>query len=409
MSRLLLALSLGLATWLVAHSPARAEPKVERTVNCVYPAESLAGALTDLAAQLGYTFVPGDFADGFELDELIWVHARGVSPEAAAALIGASGGVRVGVDHANRSVTVASIDDAQPAAAVVRMFRVDAVTHRFVAYQKRYGAKLAAGATPEMFYQPTATQELQGAITEILQLEGAPGSAVGKRLLYTRPEADLTRISELIALLDSPHGGESQALALDRDYRRRLAAAKSDFRGEEMSVSAMLWQLFKDVDFPVFIDNGLMQSLDFEFDTTNVGLTRERNHHEALLALAQEQDFAIDHRLGALRLHDEGYAGAAGYQVFEVGVLLAELEQEYAALKTAEELQDGFNGDLRSEGGVQVIVEALALQLENSGHAPLIRAYGSRIAVVGGVDVIDHAREVLEAIGWKSQPSEEKK
>jgi hypothetical protein len=390
---------LGVATAVAVCTPAFAEPKVERKVNCVYPGETLGSALADFAGQLGFTFVPGEMEDGMELDELIWVHARGITADSACVLIGASGGVRVKLDETNRQVTVAEPDEVLPEVARVSAFKVDALCRQFIEYQNRYGVADDPNSGDEV-YRPTASEELRDAIAEILQLDGAVGSAVGKRIVYTRGESELARIAELLKLLETH--GESDALRLDREHRGKLGALKSDFRGGEMLVSAMLWQVFKDCDAPVYIDSSLMASLDLQFDLTNVGLIREQTHYDALLALAREQGFWIDSRNGALRLHEDVFEGASGYRVFDVSALLVELEKEYAELKTTK-AHEGFQGDLRSEGGVQVIVAALALQLENAGYSPLIRAFGSRIVMVGGVEIVDRTAEILTAIGWTQE------
>lgn len=381
-------------------SPARAEPKSERTVNCVYPGETLGGAIGDLATQLGYAFVPGELEDSYELGELIWVHARDVSLDAACVMISQSGGVGVHVDEANRRVTVtaeAGVTDASR----VRAFRVDALCAAHKEYEASYGF-LEQDIDSAEVYRASATDELIETIDAILQLAGASASAVGKRLIYTRPAAELDRIAELLRLLEGH--GESEALRLDREHRAKLSAHRSDFRSDEVLMSAVLWQLFKDYEAPVYIDHALMDAVDLESQTTEVALTREKTHYDALLALAREQEFAIDSRNGALRLHADSFEGASGYRVFDVSALLAELEKEYADLRTGD-AADGFSGDLRSEGGAMVIVDALAVQLENAGYSPLVCSFGARVVVVGGVEIVGHAAEVLTAIGW----TEEKK
>lgn len=389
-----------------SQAPVAAEPKVERTVNCVYPAAVLGTALSDLATQLGFAFEPGEFADSYELEGLVWVHAKGVSPELAAKLLSASAGVRVVLDDANRTLTVRALDaSAEP--PKVRAFKVDALCRQYLDYQKRYGFQGDAGS-PELFDNPTATEELRDAAAEVLQLgEEAPGSAVGKRLVYTRNAADLDRLDELFRLLES--GGESSALRQDRLNRDALSKLRSEFGGEQPLLSATLWQLFKDCPTPVYLDYSLMQAVDFEYDSTEARLGGELNHHEALLAVAREQGFEIDSLNGALRLHQAYFSSSASYRVFDVSGLLAELEKQYAELKTDSQTQEGFQGDLRTEGGVQVVVDALSIQLDNAGCASLVRAYGSRLVVSGGVDVIDRAAEVLAAMGWQAEGERKEK
>ncbi|MCB9934899.1 MAG: hypothetical protein H6840_04320 [Planctomycetes bacterium] len=359
----------------------------------------MATALGDLATQLGYTFEPGELAETYELEQQIWVLARGVTARRAAELISASGGVRVSLDDANRLLTV-SEEPEKPEAGKVRAFKVDALCRQYLDYQKRYGLR-GGPAQPDVLYQPTAAEELRDAAAEILQLgDEAPGSAVGKRLIYTRGASDLARLEELFRLMES--AGESQALRQDRENREGLKKMHTEFSDDQILLSAVLWRLFKECEAPIYIDHSLMQSLDFEYDTTELRFSADTSHYDVLLALAREQEFAVDSMHGALRLHQAYFSGSASYQVFDVSGLLIDLEKQYAELKTDAESLEGFQGDLRSEGGVQVIVDALCIQLENAGCAPLVRAFGSRVVVSGGVDVIDRAAEVMTAMGWEN-------
>lgn len=398
--------TLGFISLLVVlswHAPSHAEPV--KKVNCVYPGERLVSALSDFATQLGYVFEPSDYEETLDLDEPIWVLARDVEPELAARIIGASGSVRVKLDSSNRRLTLSDADTDEQISPQTRGFEAGDLCKQFLAYQQRYGKKGAADA-PDLLYRPTATEALRDAIEEILMLtemEGGSGSAVGKRLLYTRDSDDLVNIAELLRLLKSEYGGESSALHLDRRNREALAKLHSDFQPGDGLFSAMLYQLFKDSGLPVYVDAGLMGQFDLEYDVTEVALHAESSHLVALQELAREHYFAVDSVGGALRLHEQDYEGGASYRVFNMDTQLAALEQEYLELKTAEDVLEGFQGDLRSQGGIDVIVDALEVQLDAAGHSPLIRAYGSRLVVVGGVDVIDAAVEVLQALGWSGE------
>ncbi|MCA8918076.1 MAG: hypothetical protein KDB68_01440 [Planctomycetes bacterium] len=386
-----------------------AQAETAKTVNCVYPGEVLASALADFSTQLGYRFEPGDYEDSFEIEQPIWVLAKDVKPELAARMIGASGGVQINLDDANRRITLTDLDSDEADARSVKGFKIDDLAAHFLAYQKRYG-RVGDGTDPDLLYRPTATEELRDAISEILRLEeteGGAGSAVGKRLIYTRSKTELAQISELIQLLGTAAGGESAALKLDRRNRDELRKLRSDFQPGDGLLSALLYQLFKDYSVPVYIDAGLMGQFDFQYDTTEVTLEATSTHFDALQALARENFFAVDSVGGALRLNQQDYAGSASYRVFDVSELLVELEQAYTELKTGEDVLEGFHGDLRSHGGVDVVIDALELQLESAGHSPLIRAYGALVVVVGGVDVVDAGVEVLEAMGWKQAEANE--
>lgn len=376
-----------------------AEPKKERKVNCVYPGEALQTALADFSTQLGYSLELGEFEDTWELEQPIWVHSKGVPANRAAEMIGASGGMRVELNPAARTVSVAELDDDRLPATKVKAFKVEKLARAFIAYQKRYTLAGDSEDKPDMTYRPSGTEELRDAVEEILQLTetGGGGSALGMRLVYSRTSEDLEMVGELLKLIESP--GESSALREDRENRAQMQKLRSEFAGKDQMVSAVLWQLFKDAPVPVYLDHSVAGMFDFEYDTTRVSLRKDRTHYDALLELAREYEFSIDSVNGALRLHTLDWEGSASYRVYDTSALLEELEKEYEALKT-EGVEEGYRGDLRKEGGVEVIVDALAHQLENAGHAPLIRAYGSRIVVVGGVDVIDRAGEVLAALGW---------
>lgn len=386
-----------------------AQAESTKTVNCVYPGEVLGSALSDFATQLGYRFEVGEYEETFEIEQPIWVLAKSVKPELAARMIGASGGVQVNLDDANRRITLTDPDSDVANKPSVKGFKTDDLAKQYLAYQARYG-RVGDGSDPDLLYRPTATEELRDAISEILRLEeteGGAGSAVGKRLIYTRSDPELAQISELIELLSTPDGGESAALKLDRGNRDALRKLRSDFQPGDGLLSALLYQLFKDYSGPVYIDAGLMGQFDFQYDTTEITLEASATHFDALQALARENYFAVDSVGGALRLNQQDYAGSASYRVFDVNELLVQLEKDYAELKTGDEVLEGFQGDLRSHGGVEVILDALELQLESAGHSPLIRAYGAMLVVVGGVDVIDSGAEVLEAMGWKPPETKE--
>ncbi|MBZ0135883.1 MAG: hypothetical protein K8I27_05880 [Planctomycetes bacterium] len=389
-----------LAPILLVCVNAGAEPKEERKVNCVYPGEVFQNALGDFATQLGYTLELGEYEDTWELEQPIWVHAKGVPATRAAEMISASGGLRVDLSATARTISLSEFDDDRLPATEVRSFKVEKLVREFLGYQKRYGRVRVGEEAPDLTYRPSGTEELRDAVEEILRLTetGGGGSALGMRLVYSRDATDIAKIAELLKLLEAP--GESEALRQDRDNRAHMQSLRSEFAGADQLVSAVLWQLFKDARIPVYIDHSVIEALDFEYDTTRVPLRKDRTHYDALVELAREQEFSVDSVNGALRLHSLDWMGSASYRVYDVSGLLAELETEYAALKTDGSLEEGYRGDLRTEGGVEVVVNALEQQLDNAGHAPLIRAYGSRIVVVGGIDIVDRAGSILTALGW---------
>jgi hypothetical protein len=373
----------------------------EVSVNCVYPGELLGKALGDFATQLGYSFEPAEDSE-VDLEEPIWVLARGVSPSTAVDLIQASGGVYVRVDHDARRVEVFEEPPEGAQESRVVAYDVSKQVDAYVEYLERFGEPAEEGTSGAL----TGTEQLQSVVEEVLSAESMqhqPGSPVGKKLVYTCPVEHHELTGELLDLIGSTSGGESATLKQDRKLRAKLAAMKSDMQHESATLSAMLWQLFKDFDAPVYLDRSLMDWIDIEDDLTSVTLSTSRNHHQDLLALAREQEFSVDSRHGALRLHMLDWEGSAAYRVYDVHALLVELEKDYAEMKTKGDVRDGYSGDLRSEGGVDVIANALEQQIENAAYSPMILTYGAKVIVVGGVEEIDLATDVLVALGWTNE------
>ncbi len=368
------------------------EQPVELTVTCVYPGAELGAALTDFAGQLGYQVDLGELEDSDELEEPIWVLARNVKPDVALKLISESGRVALQLDAEARMLRC-KLDGSVVGKPEVRGFDVKALTTAFRDYRKRFDKPLPAeaGQAPSEILLEVVQRVLEGdASTDT-------GSPVGTRLVFTRTADELRNIEELLSLLAAEKGGDSSALSKDR--ANRLALEKNAPRGLPAGASfgAALWRLFEKFPAPVYVHRSLLETVFLDDDADVADM--EAGPNEVLALLATEHSFYVDARHGAMRLHQLHYAGTPSYRVFALDALLADLEKQYKDMAEGADNPDELS--LKARGGVAVIVDALEAQLESAGHLPQVLAYGARIVVMGGSDIVDTAAKILRELGWK--------
>lgn len=377
---------------LATHAQQTQDAPVPDTVDCVYPGAPLGTSLTDLAGQLGVRLDLGDLEDSDELEEPVWVLARKVKPELALQLVSESGAITLLLDHEARALRV------RPAGGVthkpeVRGFDVKALTTAFRDYRKRYDRPVPAEAGI------AASEILLDVVQRVLEGETSidGGSAVGTRLVFTRSGPELKNIEELLTLLAGDKGGESGALAADRANRASLDRTAPRGLPREITLGAALWRLFEKMPTPVYLHNSVLQSVFLDDDAAVASMDAAPN--EILRMLGDEHGFYVDARHGAMRLHQMHYAGTPTYRVFAMDQLLADLDKQY------KEMADGADNPeeltLKARGGVSVIVDALEQQLESAGYNPQVIAYGARVVVMGGSDIIDAAARILRELGWK--------
>jgi hypothetical protein len=92
-------------------------------------------------------------------------------------------------------------------------------------------------------------------------------------------------------------------------------------------------------------------------------------------------------------------------KVVDASILLKKLDASYQRQRTAPGKAEGFNGDLRSDGGIDVVLDAIYEQLDAAGRYADVMSYGARILIRGGQDEIDATVKILEEMGWE-QPEE---
>jgi hypothetical protein len=223
------------------------------------------------------------------------------------------------------------------------------------------------------------------------------GSAVGSRLVYARSADEHAEIKELLTLLESATGGESAALARDREFRDKLRRKAPRGLGAGNTLGGALWRLFETADMPVYLHRSLLDTIYFD-DAAGVA-DENADGAELLMRLALVHEFSVDSRNGAMRLHDLQFEGTPTYRVFAVDTLLAALDREYEDM--AKGASDAEAQSLRARGGVDIIVDAIETQLSNLGLTTLVLPYGARVVVTGGSEIVDAAGNVLRELGWK--------
>lgn len=373
-----------------------------RAVDCVWPGETLQGALSSLAEQAGYTLDMADTAESVDMEEIVYVLARGTTLDHACKYLSASSGLYVRPDHAARRIRVREYTDNTTEPAVTRLYDTTKLCRGYTAYLNRFGKvgdPLMPATTPTQTLLALAHDLIDGS-----DLAGNPGSAVGSRILMTRTSDAHARIAEVFALLDTP--GESASLQRDRKHRKHLAELKTtrDFDAEPLSVA--LYVLFEKCPSPVVLDRSMLDAIDLLGEATSIRLAPEGGHLQGLLDLAAEQGFEIDDFAGAIRLHCNEFTFAeSSYRVFDLSRHLDALEKEYLALRADPGAEDGFRGSLRTEGGTGVILNAVYLQLVNQGLEPLAYEFGTRLIVCGSAEVIDRAVDIIALLTPADAPA----
>lgn len=380
-------------------SPVAQDAPLPDSVTCVYPGAPLGTSLTDLAGQLGCSVDHGELADADELDQPIWVLARNVKPELALRLVSESGGIGLVLDQQARALRCKSAG-VQTERPEIKGFDVKTLTTAYRDYRKCYDTPLPAeaGIAPSEILLDVVQRVLEGETS----VDG--GSAVGTRLVFTRSLLELKNIEELLALLGGDKGGESGALAADRANRASLERTAPRGLPRESTLGAALWRLFEKMPTPVYVHASMLESVYLDDDA--IVASMDAGPNEVLRLLGDEHGFYVDARHGAMRLHQLHYAGTPAYRVFAMDALLAELEKQYREMAEGADNPDELS--LKARGGISVIVDALEQQLESAGHNPQVIAYGARVVVMGGSDIIDAAVRILRELGWKEPAKDER-
>ena len=415
MKRLCLACACLLA---VAASTGAEEPPGPRdepepaTVTLAFPGEESGIVVQELATQLNYRVSLLDADDPPEgWEELCWVLAKEVSPDDAASYISESSGLHLYLDHRRRLVQVRDEYDPLLESRKVHAYRVAKHVKRHLEYVNRYGRKTDPEASV-LGDGETGAEVLVSVLATILAgpaWEPRGGTAVGNRILFTLPKRDHARIRELLDLLLADGVGESRALKQDRANRAALASVHPETATENTPSGEIIWRLCMNLKTPVLMNADLLDGFDFEDDSVDFDFGPEDTVLHALESMAERLWFGVDAHGKSIRLRprDEGLSDC--YRVFELSALLDELNQAYLEQHTEKGRKQSYDGDLSTEGGIDVVVQALESQLANANLAPVIASYGSRLIVAGGVECTEQAAAILRELGWKPAGTGKKK
>lgn len=361
-------------------------------------------ALEEFAKQLACEVEPpqeGEDAGG-NLDAPCWFVFKDLSADKAASVLSFAIGLNVTVDHARKKVTARTWPSA--ANRSVKGYDVSVLATRYVEYINRYGAAKAADAkaAPDL----TATEHLRDLLEELLVQDdwGDTGACcVGQRMLLNLNAAQHQKVRELLSLLMSDKGGESEALAAERTLRDALAQAAHEEDYSERPLGSVMGSLFgKGSGFVV------AHALAAVFSEQHV--TRPKGAQESkadvLNELALRYEFSWGAAGGLVRLTSREYQGKSGYRVFELKELLERLAAAYAGQRTVPGKKGGFEGDIKTLGGMAVIRKALEALADSADRAFSMLSFGTRLVVSGSAENIDAAAAILKEMGFE-EPRDE--
>jgi hypothetical protein len=382
------------AAMLLALSDQSVAQPTERagTVDCVWPGETLQGALDSLAQQTGFTVDLGGNEDEIDLTDTVYVLARKVDAREACLYLSSSSALDISLDHASKTIRVRDYEEGPRGVGVARLYDTAALCRAHTSYLNRYGRE-----GDPLIEAPSPAKTLLELVHMMLDGAGVttqPGSAIGNRLLLTREAVDHARIGELLKLLGSE--GESASLKRDRENREHLASRALNRQFTDEPVSVVLYALFEGCKAPVVIERSMLDYIDLLGETSSIKVTD--NCLGGLQKLASEQGFEFDEYHGAIRLHCHEYTTTDSYRVFDVSALLAKLEKQYDEMRSQPGVEDGYKGSLRSEGGSDVIVEAVYLQLVMQDLEPAIFNFADKLVVAGNTLTVQRAAELLELL-----------
>ncbi len=368
-------------------------------------------ALEAFAADLGYAVeLPNESDDtGGSIEDPCWFAFTDVSTADAESVLSIAFALHVVVDHAKRRVSAHC--NMGSANRTVKGYEVSVLASRYVEYVNKYGAKKAAPpAGQEAPKEQTACEHLNELIDDLLarQRWGDTGSfCVGKRLLMNLTPAQHEEVRELMNILMSEKGGPSAAVEVERKLTGKLGSAVSEEEFNERPLGSAVAALFSKAGAGFVVAHSSAGC----FSDTHVSRSRKEGESVAavLEGLAMQNDLVWDVNSGVVRLAQRDAMitlEPCGYRVFELKELLARLASEYVGQQTQPGLKDGFVGDLRSMGGMDVVREALERQSESSHLDFRLNCYGTRLIVSGSAQTIDATGAILKELGWE-EPKED--
>jgi hypothetical protein len=166
---------------------------------------------------------------------------------------------------------------------------VKPLTDAYRAYCNRYAPAPVGDEAP-----PTAAEELLHLVQDLTVPKSGDrvGSAVGSRLVFTRSADEHAEIKELLTLLGSATGGESPALARDREFRDKLRRNAPRGLGAGNTLGGALWRLFEKSELPVYLHRSLLDTIYFD-DAAGVA-DENADGAELRMRLALVHEFSVD-------------------------------------------------------------------------------------------------------------------
>lgn len=350
------------------------------------------------------------FIDEWDLDARCWIQCRGKSRQELAEILSLALGHPVVVDETAARLYISPPDVPAPAGSV-KGYDVSVAAGAFVEYVNGYGSprKQALEADkPEP--EQTAAEHLAELLHDLLyEPDGASCeySVVGDRILFTIEPRRHTRVREALDLVMSEAGGESAHLKDERAVVAKLRQAKFETEMLETPVGSVVTAICRAADLgvvlgPLFAESAVQEHIDFSAEPG----TTAWDAMQALFHQLEENDWSFDvtSRCGVVAIENTFSDVQLGFRVYNVSELLKKLHASYQRQRTAPGRDQGFEGDLRSAGGIDVILDALDTQLRAAGRdsGAQVYSYGTRIIVRGGHASVDSATAILKEMGWEA-------
>lgn len=337
----------------------------------------------------------------FAMLDPAWVVCEDVPGETATALLEESLGVEMETRHGVLFVT--DINETLRGAET-RGYDVSVLAGHHVEYVNAYSPPAAGEEN-----QRTAAEQLGLVLDDVIARPGRDGpyaSVVGDRVLYTMDAPRHARVRETLDLLMRDGGGESVNLVSERALFETLSTATYEGRSAGTPVGSVLARICAAAEVPLVLDAEFIRAygdwhVDFEVDSP---VSCARALH-MLLAQVEDERVYLGSRGGALLVTLDPMQLHHSLKVVDVGVLLKKLEASYQRQRTTPGRTDGFEGDLSSNGGIGVVVNAIYEQLDAAGQVADVIPYGTRILIRGGHAQVDTTVRILKEMGW--EPPEE--
>lgn len=407
---------------LAANDRSQAQDKPEPKVNLASRGGPASAALDSLAQTLGYTLrYSPDLNVDEDLSFHVWLRVKEATPERAVRLLSFALGNTLRLDPARKEIHVSAGEEPLPRGSVLKGYDVSLACSRFVAYQNQWGQPRprpvpqplpkAEGASDQPAQpavpaqeqpQQTAADHLADLLEYVLGEGFDPGpspAVVGDRLLLRGSAQAHVRVRELLDLLVADGGGTSAGAREDQAVLDILRKAKPPLTLVETPLASVLTQLCDAAEADFAVRGSAVDWLEED----HVSLTFERDVTvEAALNAAFNDDslrWAISD--GAVLVGQDDYA-PAGYRVFETADLLKKIDAGIQRQRTEPDRRQGFTGDLRSLGGVDVVVNALLKVLEEESPFSQVESWGSRVIVRGNSATLALAEAALKEMGWEA-------